>query len=286
MNTQATPAAVTPVALIAVPSDGVIEAVPERRAAPKEKGGRRTKDAVPVVLAQGDDAPMPKLTAKERKAAESQARVRADVARQLEEAARRSETKTAEATAPTPTPAPEPAPAAAKLLDDVRRDEVTTNAAPPIPDGGYQGPMRALRERLKAGRYTKMANGQPANGDEVATLLGSLEPSEVIQACMFAMALEANPYLHLNIGQQSMNLRNKLRGMLKRGEFGMGVLREAVEEVLEARPAPAAPAPAAETPPPAQEAAPIPESAPEEPKQTPLARARASRAARAAAKAK
>lgn len=95
----------------------------------------------------------------------------------------------------------------------------------------YTGPMLALRERAKRGVYIKAANGQPSCGDEVATILGSLRPEYVIRACIVALNLPGNPYLHLNIGQQSMNLRNKLRGALIRGEFGMGVVREAVEEV-------------------------------------------------------
>lgn len=98
---------------------------------------------------------------------------------------------------------------------------------------GYNGPMIALRERAKRGLYQKAQNGQPACGDEIAQLLGVLPPALVIRACIAAMALPGNPYLHLNIGQQSMNLRNKLRGAMKRGEFGMGVVREAVEEEQE-----------------------------------------------------
>lgn len=96
---------------------------------------------------------------------------------------------------------------------------------------GYQGSMLRLRERLAEGAYKKAENGQPCCGDQVATLLGSLAPAQVIRACVAAMALPSNPYAHLNIGQQSMNLRNKLRGCFKREEFGMGVLVEAVEEV-------------------------------------------------------
>lgn len=118
------------------------------------------------------------------------------------------------------------------------REAATNKEAPPIPTTGYTGPMRALRDRTKAGLYVKGANGQPSCGDEVATILGQLKPVEVIKACLIAMNI-VNPYTHLNIGQQSMNLRNKLRGALKRGDFGPGVLREAVEEVIEARPAPA-----------------------------------------------
>lgn len=127
----------------------------------------------------------------------------------------------------------------AAQMSALREEFVAT--APPIPTTGYTGPMRALRDRVKAGAYVKAANGQPSCGDEVAQVLGALEPVEVIKACMVAMDLGLNPYLHLNIGQQSMNLRNKLRGQLKRGEIGMGVVREAVEVVMEARP-PKAPA--------------------------------------------
>ena len=98
-------------------------------------------------------------------------------------------------------------------------------------ESGYQGSMIRLRERLAEGAYQKAPNGQPCCGDQVATLLGTLAPALVIRACIIAMALPANPYAHLNVGQQSMNLRNKLRGCFKREEFGLGVLVEAVEEV-------------------------------------------------------
>ena len=96
---------------------------------------------------------------------------------------------------------------------------------------GYQGSMIRLRERMAEGAYQKAVNGQPCCGDRVATLLGSLQPAQVIRACIVAMALPANPYSHLNVGQQSMNLRNKLRGCFKREEFGFGVLVEAVEQI-------------------------------------------------------
>lgn len=96
----------------------------------------------------------------------------------------------------------------------------------------YGGPMLALRDRARRGLYQKAPNGQPSCGDEIAAVLGVLKPEYVIRACIAALALPGNPYLHLNIGQQSMNLRNKLRGAMKRGEFGMGVVREAAEDAL------------------------------------------------------
>jgi len=98
---------------------------------------------------------------------------------------------------------------------------------------GYTGPMIALRERLAAGAYSKASNGQPCCGDAIAIKLGTLNPAQVIRACIIAMNLPNNPYTHLNIGQQSMNLRNKLRGCMKRGEFGFGVVAEAVEQIEE-----------------------------------------------------
>lgn len=107
--------------------------------------------------------------------------------------------------------------------------------APTLPTGPYQGPMLALRQRLKAGQYAKAPNGNPSCGDDLAQMLGALPPAEVIQACMIALDLNKNPYEHLNIGQQSMNLRNKLRHALKKGDFGMGVVTEAIEEVIAAR---------------------------------------------------
>lgn len=91
--------------------------------------------------------------------------------------------------------------------------------------------MIALRVRLAAGAYSKAPNGQPCCGDTIAQVLGVLTPTQVIRACIIAMNLPTNPYAHLNVGQQSMNLRNKLRGCLKRAEFGMGVVNEAVEQV-------------------------------------------------------
>lgn len=119
----------------------------------------------------------------------------------------------------------------------------TGEATPEAPEGedllelaegekvGYAGPMLALRERLKSGAYKKAANGQPSCGDALAQALGVLKPADVIRACIIALAFDANPYTHLNVGQQSMNLRNRVRNALTRGDFGMGVVIEAVEEV-------------------------------------------------------
>lgn len=109
-------------------------------------------------------------------------------------------------------------------------EELASESAKPAVDG-YDGPMLALRHRAKQGLYTKAANGQLCCADPLALKLGSLPPEGVIRACIVALNLPANPYTHLNIGQQSMNLRNKLRHALKTGVFGFGVVAEAVETV-------------------------------------------------------
>ncbi len=95
----------------------------------------------------------------------------------------------------------------------------------------YDGPMLKLRERLKAGRYQKAPNGQPCCADATATLLGVLTPAQTERVCMIALGITSHAYGHLNVGQISMNLRNRVRNAMKRGEFGLGVLREAIEDV-------------------------------------------------------
>jgi len=117
--------------------------------------------------------------------------------------------------------------------DQAEEQEVDQAEQATVDVTGYTGPMLALRERLQQGAYQKAPNGQPCCGDPIAIALGVLTPAQVIRACIIAMNLPGNPYVHLNIGQQSMNLRNKLRGCMKRGEFGHGVLVEAIEVVQE-----------------------------------------------------
>lgn len=79
----------------------------------------------------------------------------------------------------------------------------------------YTGPMLALRSAAKT--YVKAPNGQPCCGDDLAALCGWHSRDTVVKALILAMGLPGNPYLHLNPGQQSMNLRNKARAQLKAG---------------------------------------------------------------------
>lgn len=79
----------------------------------------------------------------------------------------------------------------------------------------YSGPMLALVSARKA--YTKGANGNPHTNDAIGEAFSHLPAETVIQLCIELMNLQSNPYAHLNRGQQSMNLRNKLRQMVRAG---------------------------------------------------------------------
>jgi hypothetical protein len=82
--------------------------------------------------------------------------------------------------------------------------------------GGYQGPMLALRKAAR--HYVRGIHC----GDPLAALLDGMARADVV-SCLGTFLLKEgittaqNPYLHLNEGQQSMNLRNKFRGAVKNG---------------------------------------------------------------------
>lgn len=79
----------------------------------------------------------------------------------------------------------------------------------------YNGPMLALKTARKA--YVKAANGIQCNGDDLAIMCGQYPRETVVKGLIQALGLPGNPYLSLNPGQQSMNLRNKTRHALKAG---------------------------------------------------------------------
>lgn len=79
----------------------------------------------------------------------------------------------------------------------------------------YNGPMLALKTARKA--YVKAANGIQCNGDDLAIMCGQYPRETVVKGLIQALGLPGNPYLSLNPGQQSMNLRNKARHALKAG---------------------------------------------------------------------
>ena len=93
---------------------------------------------------------------------------------------------------------------------------------------GPQGKMAALRQ-AKAG-YTKSATGQLRSNDELAIALDAVPAANVVALALQLLQLGANPYAHLNPGQQSMNLRNKLRGAIKRGQVTIADVEAARDE--------------------------------------------------------
>jgi hypothetical protein len=111
-------------------------------------------------------------------------------------------------------------------IDPSTGHPTVTDTAPIL---GYSGPMLALRERSKAGHYVKGTNGNPHCGDAVADALQVLTRERVVQVCIKLLNLEGNPYLHLNPGQQSMNLRNKLRHAVKNGFVSADAVRKTAE---------------------------------------------------------
>jgi hypothetical protein len=93
----------------------------------------------------------------------------------------------------------------------------------------YLGSMLALADRVKQGVYVKGVTGQLRSNDELAQVLDGVTPNGVIQTAKAVLELEVNPYTHLNVGQQSMNLRNKMRGALRKGGLTIETIREYVE---------------------------------------------------------
>lgn len=91
----------------------------------------------------------------------------------------------------------------------------------------YTGPMVALKTaRL---HYTPARNGVLCNGDPLALLCGSYTREQTVKALIVALKLPGNPYLALNPGQQSMNLRNKARNAIKNGLLTLAEVQAAYE---------------------------------------------------------
>lgn len=84
----------------------------------------------------------------------------------------------------------------------------------------YAGPMLALVAARRT--YVKAANGILCNGSPLAVLCGQYKREVVVAALVDALKLPGNPYLTLNPGQQSMNLRNKARHAMVNGTLAMG----------------------------------------------------------------
>ncbi|CAB4120835.1 hypothetical protein UFOVP2_13 [uncultured Caudovirales phage] len=95
---------------------------------------------------------------------------------------------------------------------------------------GYVGSMLALADRVKQGLYVKSATGQLRSTDELAVALDNVPPHNVVALGM-AIFAEPNKYAALNVGQQSMNYRNRIRGAIRKGGENAPTLASVVEYV-------------------------------------------------------
>lgn len=100
------------------------------------------------------------------------------------------------------------------------------------PDGKrkYVGSMLALADRVKQGVYVKSATGQLRSNNELAQLLDAVPVVHVITLAKIVLELPENPYIQLNTGQQSMNLRNRMRGAIKKGTLTLDAIAECIAE--------------------------------------------------------
>jgi hypothetical protein len=119
---------------------------------------------------------------------------------------------------------------AAKEKAEAKAKADAEKANKPPRERTYVGSMLTLAEKVAAGAYTKGANGQLRSNDELAVALESIPAKKMVAFLMEVLGLTTNPYPQLNYGQQSMNLRNRLRGVLKAGGI---VLTPPVKAVAE-----------------------------------------------------
>lgn len=90
----------------------------------------------------------------------------------------------------------------------------------------YTGSMLALADRVKQGVYVKGSTGQLRSNDELAQALDGIGPDDVIRIGLDVLKIEDNPYVKLNVGQQSMNLRNRMRGAIKKETLTIATIQD------------------------------------------------------------
>lgn len=93
-------------------------------------------------------------------------------------------------------------------------------------DRRYTGRMLALVAARKS--YVRGKNGNQHTGDFIGTCFEVLPREQVVETCVEILSLPGNPYPRLNPGQQSMNLRNRVRGALQRGEITVEQIKAAI----------------------------------------------------------
>lgn len=169
----------------------------------------------------------PKLTQAEREAA-AQARIAAKEAKLQAAAAKKAEREAAQAKKLEEAEAKKAERAA--RTQALAAERAAREEALKAEGRGYVGSMLSLADRVKQGAYVKGVNGQLRSNDELAVALESCPAENVIKLAIEALGLSQNPYTALNVGQQSMNLRNKMRGAIKAGTLTVERVREIRDE--------------------------------------------------------
>jgi hypothetical protein len=100
--------------------------------------------------------------------------------------------------------------------DDAKAEKVAARIAAGGAASAQVGMADALRQRVIAGSYVKGTNGQMRTTDELALALEVVSVPNMVPLLKEVLGLAENPYSQLNQGQQSMNLRNRLRGAIRR----------------------------------------------------------------------
>lgn len=168
--------------------------------------------------ADAEKTTSPKLDAEARAAAKAE--------REAAKAAKLAEKEAAKAAKIAEREAAAQAKEAAKAKRAAARAAAKAEREARLAELGPQGKMFALRDAKK--NYVKSATGQLRTNDELAQALDTVPPAGVIRLALEMLQLPENPYSRLNVGQQSMNLRNKLRGAIKRNVV-------TIAQVIEAR---------------------------------------------------
>lgn len=174
--------------------------------------------------AKADAAAADKAAAAAKKAAETQAKIEAKEKAALERKTK-ADARAAEKAEIEARKAERTAKAAEnKAAAEARATELAASGRK------YVGSMLSLADRVKQGLYVKGTNGQLRSNDEVAVALDGVKPVDVIKVGLGLLQLESNPYASLNIGQQSMNLRNRLRGAVRKSVLSVEAIVNFVAE--------------------------------------------------------
>lgn len=152
------------------------------------------------------------------KALDAEAKAAAKAQREADKAAKVKAAEDAKAAKEAAKEAAKLEKAAAKEADKLAKAEARAAAKAErearLAELGPQSKMSALRDAKK--NYVKSATGQLRATDDLATALDAVPPHKVVPLAIELLQLPENPYGRLNVGQQSMNLRNKLRGAIRR----------------------------------------------------------------------